>query len=121
MAHKARRDDKTRKRETVAHALEKRSSGAESWGRNERAAVVVYHDSDKQVHCGHEALAGEHGFIVVFWIAHFRDDGEETGGSGVGEDECVDGAECFDEGGVADEFVVGFVDAGLGCCCGSFL
>lgn len=61
-------------------------------------------------------MAEEEGAVVVARIAHLGCDGEEGGCTGIGENNGGHGGDGFVERCASDDLVIGFPDAGCGCC-----
>jgi hypothetical protein len=81
------RGQQAREREAVADLLHEGAGGAERRRRDERPAVDVHDDANGDVQRRHDRLAHDERLGVVVRVAHLRDDVEEGGGTGVGENE----------------------------------
>jgi hypothetical protein len=95
-------------REAVADLLHEGAGGAERRRCDERAAVDVHDDANGDVQRRHDRLAHDERLGVVVRVAHLRDDVEEGGGAGVGEDERREGCRRLCERRLAPELEVGF-------------
>lgn len=109
-----RGDNQAGQGDAVADLLDQASGRAQRWRGHVRAAVVVQHDADDDVYGGYAGLADEQRRGVLARVTHFGRDGEEAGGSGVGEQDGRDGRDGLGEAGIADDLEVG--DPGsVGC------
>jgi hypothetical protein len=95
-------------REAVADLLHEGAGGAERGRRDKGPAVDVHDDANGDVQRRHDRLAHDERLGVVVRVAHLRDDVEEGGGAGVGEDERREGCRRLCERRLAPELEVGF-------------
>lgn len=109
-------DKQTREGNSVADLLHQGSCRSEGGRGHERATVVVHDYTDGNVHSRHDGLAVDERLCEVTRVAHLGDDVEVGGDTCVGEDDGRQRGESAGSVGVAEELVVGYEGAFLGCC-----
>lgn len=121
MHEQSRADQQSGEGDAVADLLHDVSGGTESGRGNVGAAEVVDDASNGDVDCSHGSLAHDESAGVVPGLAHFRNDVEESWGSGVREDDGGYRSKGIGGGGRTEQFEIGLEGASLGRIGGAVL
>lgn len=78
MGDDCHRDEKAGQCECVTDDFDERTGGAEGWGRDIGATVVVHDTSDHAVDDSDAGLTDGHGSWVLVRIAHLGHNGEKA-------------------------------------------